>query len=189
MNLAHHCCGKLLNRQPLMLCITCSQVILRYDLDFVLHRCPVLIQVLGTSLLFINLFKSHSGTLHFGCEQTGLRDCPVFVLCLGQWVSALGINTLENIIQFFARAPLLFSYLLCPHAAGWEVAFPPCWSQEGDPLLPCTGKNWGLVLPKSAWKNIVHGEAAFHPNINRVACPRISSWSKSCSEVESPKYQ
>lgn len=45
------------------LCISHSQVILWYELDFVLHWYPVLIQVLGTSLLFINLFKSHSGIL------------------------------------------------------------------------------------------------------------------------------
>lgn len=64
----HHCCckcsiSKLLSRQPLMLCISFSHVILWYDLDFVLHRYPVLIQVLGTSLLFSNLFKSHRGIL------------------------------------------------------------------------------------------------------------------------------
>lgn len=33
-----------------------------YDLDFVLHRCPVLIQVLDASLLLTDLFKSRSRT-------------------------------------------------------------------------------------------------------------------------------
>jgi len=61
-----------------MLCISCSWVVLRYDLDFVLHRCPVLVQVLGISLLCINLFKIHSGTERFDCEQINLMT----VLCL-----------------------------------------------------------------------------------------------------------
>lgn len=77
LNLTQRCCGQV--QHHLMLRIFCSWVVLRYDLDFVLHRCPVLIQVLGTSLPCINLFKSHRE--HFDCEQIDLRDCLVFVQC------------------------------------------------------------------------------------------------------------
>lgn len=194
LNLTQHCCGKcsitkLLNRKPLMLRISCNWIVLRHDLGFVLHKCPVLIQVLSTCLLCVNLFKSHSGTEHFDCEQINLRDCLVFVQCLGRWVSTLGINILENIFRFLAEGLLLFSLLPLPSH---------CWLQSDiftvliprkDPLVACPGKKWGLVLLKPAWKNIMRGEAEFRPNINRVACPKISFWSKSCSAVESPKYQ
>ena len=194
LNLTQRSCGKcsitkLLNRRPLMLCISCIWVVLRYDLDFVLHRCPVLIQVLGTSLLCINLFKSHSGTERFDCEQINLGDCLVFVQCLGRWVSALGINILENIFRFLAEGPLLSSHLPLPSHYWLGSDISTVLILRRDPLLPCPGKKWGLVLLKSAWKNITRGEAEFRPNINRVTYPRISFQSKSCSAVESPKYQ
>lgn len=117
-NLTQRCCGKcsitkLLHRQPLTLCISFSRAVSRYDLDFVLHRFPVLIQVLSTFLLCINLFKSHSRTEHFDCEQIHLRYCSVFVQCLVQTLGkeALGKrNILENIIRFLVEGPLLSSH-------------------------------------------------------------------------------
>lgn len=145
LNLTQRCCGKcsitkLLNRWPLMLHISCSRVVLRYDLDFVLHQCPVLIQVLGISLLCINLFKSHSGTEHFDCEKINLGDCLVFVQCLGRWVSALGINILENIFRFLAEGPPLSSHPPL-HSHRWlvsDISTVPILRR--DPLLPCAGK-------------------------------------------------
>lgn len=130
LNLTQHCCGKcsitkLLNRKPLMLRISCNWIVLRHDLGFVLHKCPVLIQVLSTCLLCVNLFKSHSGTEHFDCDQINLRDCLVFVQCLGRWVSALGISS--GSLQKDCSSP---AFSLCPHTAGCKVTFPLCWSRE-----------------------------------------------------------
>lgn len=154
---------------------------------FCLAQVPMLIQVLGTSLICFNVFKSHSGTERFDCEQINPGDCLVFVQCLEWWISALGINIFWRYLQVPCRstAPLQPSPPALLPLVGSDIS--TVLIPRKDLLLPCPGKE--LILLKLAWKNITRSEAEFHPNINRVECPRISFWSKSCSAVESPKYQ
>lgn len=107
---------------------------------FCFHRRAVLIQVLSTSLLCINLFKSPSGAKYFDREQINLGDCLVFVQSLGQWVSTLGINIVENIFTLLAEGPSLSNCLPLPshHWLGSDIS--TVLIPRRDPLSPCRGQ-------------------------------------------------
>lgn len=107
---------------------------------FCFHRRAVLIQVLSTSQLCINLFKNPSETKHFDCEQINLGDCLVFVQSLGQWVSTLGINIVENVFTFLAEGPSLSNHLTLPSHLWLGSAISTVLIPRSDPLLRCLGK-------------------------------------------------
>lgn len=118
------------------------------------------------------------------------------VCAVGWQVSALGINILESTFRFLAEDLLLSTLFLLPSPSGLGADISPLPFRSADPkkgpalTLPREKKKtWGLFLLRSPWKNVTWGEAEFRSNINRVAYPRISSQSKSCSAVKSPKYQ
>lgn len=139
-------------------------------------------------------------------QSGSFRLRPVFCFCqvliqvlscvcaVGWRVSALGINILESTFRFLAEDLLLSTPFLLPSPRGLGADISPLPFRGADPkkgpalTLP-REKKWGLFLLRSPWKNVTWGEAEFRSNINRVAYPRISSQSKSCSAVKSPKYQ
>lgn len=146
---------------------------------------------------FLYFLQSGSFGLRPGfcfCQVPSGNQVLSCVCTVGWWVSALGIKILESTFRFLAEDLLISTPFLLPSHPwmGSDISPLPfrCADPRKGPALTLPReKKCGLFLLGSPWKNVTWGEAEFRSNINRVAYPRISFQSKSCSAVESPKYQ